>query len=211
MYRTLNPTGLSIKIRRNMKVAKAFEIDKNGILTLDENETRDKSVQINKLQSVVKELGIQINENLYMFEKQQLTELLTRNRQVFAKDISELGKIEYHYHRIDTGDAPPVQSMPYRQTPQMREETEKHIDIMLQNDIIEPSNSPWASPVVLVRKKKSNKDAKQEFRFAVDYRRLNKCTLRAKFCIPRVDDVFDTVDNSKAVIYSVLDIMSGFF
>ncbi|CAC5407329.1 unnamed protein product [Mytilus coruscus] len=171
----------------------------------------DKSVQINKSQSVVKELGIQINENLDMYEKQQLTELLTRNRQIFAKDISELGKTEYNYHRIDTGDAPPVQSMPYRQTPQMREETEKHIDMMLQNDIIEPSSSPWASPVVLVRKKKNNKDAKQEFRFAVDYRRLNKCTLRTKFCIPRVDDVFDTVANSKTVIYSVLDLMSGFF
>ncbi|VDI35304.1 Hypothetical predicted protein [Mytilus galloprovincialis] len=82
---------------------------------------------------------------------------------------------------------------------------------MLKNDIIEESNSPWSSPIVLVRKKKSNMDAKQEYRFAVDYRRLNKCTLRAKFSIPRIDDVFDTVANSKAVIYSVLDLMSGFF
>ncbi|CAG2216737.1 unnamed protein product [Mytilus edulis] len=44
--------------------------------------------------------------------------------------------------------------MPYRQTPQMRQETEKHIDIMLKNDIIEESNSPWSSPIVLVRKRK---------------------------------------------------------
>ncbi|VDI33119.1 Hypothetical predicted protein, partial [Mytilus galloprovincialis] len=157
------------------------------------------------------ELGIKMNENLNANQRKQLTELLARNRNVFAKDITELGKTSYHYHRIDTGDAPPVQSMPYRQTPQMREETEKHIDIMLKNDIIEESNSPWSSPIVLVRKKESNMDAKQEYRFAVDYRRLNKCTLRAKFSIPRIDDVFDTVANSKAVIYSVLDLMSGFF
>ncbi|CAG2216741.1 unnamed protein product [Mytilus edulis] len=102
----------------------------------------------------------------------------------------------------------------YNQCPtdkhQNEEETEKHIDIMLKNDIIEESNSPWSSPIVLVSKKKSNMDAKQEYRFAVDYRRLNKCTLRAKFSIPRIDDVFDTVANSKAVMYSVLDLMVDF-
>ncbi|CAC5365147.1 unnamed protein product [Mytilus coruscus] len=211
LYRILNPTGLSIKLNRNKKIAKAFEVDKNGIFALNDKDSIDKSIKVNKSQNVEKELGITINENLNSNQRQQLAELLTRNRKVFAKDITELGKTDYHYHRIDTGDVPPVQSMPYRQTPQMRKETEKHIDIMLKNDIIEESNSPWSSPIVLVRKKKNNNDAKQEFRFAVDYRRLNKCTLRAKFSIPRIDDVFDTVANSKAVIYSVLDLMSGFF
>ncbi|CAG2250991.1 unnamed protein product [Mytilus edulis] len=212
LYRILNPTGLSIKLYRNKKIAKAFEIDKNGIFASNDNDSIYKSIKVNKYQNVEKELGIKINENLNADQRKQLTELLSRNRNVFAKDITELGKTSYHYHRIDTGNAPPVQSMPYRQTPQMRQETEKHIDIMLKNDIIEESNSPWSSPIVLVRKKKSNMDAKQEYRFAVDYRRLNKCTLKGQNLVfPRIDDVFDTVANSKAVIYSVLDLMSGFF
>ncbi|CAC5371812.1 unnamed protein product [Mytilus coruscus] len=133
------------------------------------NPTRlNKSIKVNKSQNVDKELGIKINEILNANQRKQLTELLTSNRKVFAKNITEFGKTKYHYHRIDTGDAPPVQSMPYSQTPQMSEEKEKHIDITLKNYIIEESNSP-SSPIVLVHKKKSNMDAKQEFRFAVDY------------------------------------------
>ncbi|CAG2216712.1 unnamed protein product [Mytilus edulis] len=132
LYRILNPTGLNITLYRNKKVAKAFEVDKNGIFALNDNNSKEKCIKVNKYQNVEKELGIKINENLNANQRKQLTELLSRNRNVFAKDITELGKTSYHYHRIDTGNAPPVQSMPYRQTPQMRQETEKHIDIMLK-------------------------------------------------------------------------------
>ncbi|CAC5392469.1 unnamed protein product [Mytilus coruscus] len=151
----INFENNTLSIQENL-----LNVPLNSIETINEHYAHVKTIAV---ENVEKELGITINENLNSNQRQQLAELLTRNRKVFAKDITELGKTDYHYHRIDTGDAPPVQSMPYRQTPQMREETEKHIDIMLKNDIIEESNSPWSSPIVLVRKKKNNMDAKQEF------------------------------------------------
>jgi transcriptional regulator CtsR len=63
---------------------------------------------------MISELGITINDNLCQARRNKLIQLLLRNRNVFAKDLSELEKTNLHYHRIDTGDAAPVRSAPYR-------------------------------------------------------------------------------------------------
>jgi hypothetical protein len=63
-----------------------------------------------------------------------------------------------------------------------REESNKQIEDMLDNGIISPSTSPWASPIVLVRKKSG------ELRFCIDYRRLNQITRNDAHPLPRVDD-----------------------
>ena len=87
----------------------------------------------------------------------------------------------------------------------MKSEIAKQTNEMLQDSRnIELSKSPWNSPVVLV--KKSN----GELRFCVDYRRLNNVTEPECFPLPRID-VFDTIGNSKAQVFSVLDLRSGFW
>ena len=103
--------------------------------------------------------------------------------------------------RIETvGD--PVYQRPYRGTLTKRQVIEKSIDEMLRDGIIEPSSSPWASPVTLVPKHGG------EWRFCVDYHGLNERIKKDRFLLPHVQDVFD--NTGKGRIFSTLDLKSGY-
>ena len=104
--------------------------------------------------------------------------------------------------RIETvGD--PVYQRPYRAALTKRQVIENEIDQMLADGVIEPSSSPWASPVTLVPKKGG------EWRFCVDYRGLNERTKKDRFPLPHVQDVFDNA--GKGRIFSTLDLKSGYW
>ena len=76
---------------------------------------------------------------------------------------------------------------------------------MLKGDIIEPSTSKWAAPVVILKKKNG------QFRFAVDYRKLNKVTVPMSFPLPHMESVFDAIGECQAQYFSSLDLKSGFW
>ena len=78
----------------------------------------------------------------------------------------------------------------------------KLLDDMLKKDVIRPCISPWASPIVLVRKKDGS------MRLCVDYRKLNAVTRKDAYPLPRVDDTLDTLSGSKW--FTALDLISGY-
>ncbi|CAC5413251.1 unnamed protein product [Mytilus coruscus] len=90
--------------------------------------------------------------------------MLGTNRDVFAINLSELGCTDLHPHRIDTGDAAPVRQSFYRQSPAMKNRIKQTYQRNADNNIIEPSQSEWASPVclLLLQQLQSNRQHRQK-------------------------------------------------
>ena len=211
VYRLMNPTNLPVFLKANQRLAKVSSVDHNSVFDMKEpNEAHvfsmDETSHKADHEQVIKDLGINLdNTDLSEDQKNRLYQFLGNNRDIFAKDISELGVTNVHTHTINTGNAPPVSSAPYRQTPKMRAELERQLEDMKRHGIIEESNSVWHSPVVMVKKPNN------EWRFCVDYRKLNAVTELMAFPIPHMTEVFDTLAESKAEIFSTLDLRSGFW
>src|SRR5665811_198487 len=106
-------------------------------------------------------------------------------------------------HYIDTGNNPPVRQPPYRVSYFERQEIKKEVQKMLDLGVIVPSISPYASPVVLVKKPDDT------WRFCVGYRRLNKITKVDVYPLPRMDDALDRLSGLKYA--SSLDLMCGYY
>lgn len=96
----------------------------------------------------------------------------------------------------------PVNCRPYRYSPQQKDEIEKQVEAMLKVGVIVPSLSPFASPVLLVKKKDGT------WRFCVDYRKLNAATIKNKFSMPIIDEFLDEIAGAKH--FTKLDLNSGF-
>ena len=115
----------------------------------------------------------------------------------------QLGTTRLVEHPIDVQEAQPVRQRPYRVPETKRQQIAKEVQKMLLSNIIQPSASPWSSPVLLLEKPNG------EFRFCVDYRRLNEKTKKDAYPLPRIDETLDALGN--AAWFSTLDLQSGFW
>ena len=213
VYRLMNPTNLPVFLKPYHRLAKASLIHTNSIFAFDtDTEAQvfslgsEQNNQNQNYETILKDIGINLDcADLSNEQKQKLINFLGRNRDMFAKDMSEIGETNLHTHTIHTGQAKPVSTPPNRQTPKMRAELDRQLEEMQRHGIIEESTSPWHSPVVMVKKPNN------EWRFCMDYRKLNAVTEIMSFPIPHMSDVFDTLAESKAEIFSTLDLRSGFW
>lgn len=98
--------------------------------------------------------------------------------------------------------AQPVKVRPYHYSPLQKNEIESQVQQMIQNGVVRPSSSAFASPVLLVRKKDGT------WRFCVDYRHLNAITQKNKHPLPVVDELLDEL--SGAAVFTKLDLRSGY-
>jgi hypothetical protein len=118
----------------------------------------------------LKEVIAGAKPNLSRRESQALEEIIADYQDVFETKSGDHGLTEKVYHRIDTGDARPIRQPPRRLPLANQAEFNDMLEDMKSKGVIEESDSPWSSPVVLVRKKDGS------LRFCVDYRRLNDVT-----------------------------------
>ena len=133
----------------------------------------------------------------------KIHEILARNANVFAKNAHDMGKTDWVKHDIDTGAHSPVRQRPRRLRHDQKEEIQKQIKNLQESGLIRPSESEWASNVVLVKKKDG------AWRMCIDYRDLNLKTLNPdSYMLPRIDDTLDAL--SRAKYFCTLDILQGY-
>ncbi|KAL5788049.1 hypothetical protein ACOSP7_004998 [Xanthoceras sorbifolium] len=96
----------------------------------------------------------------------------------------------------------PVSIAPYRMAPAELKELKIQLQELLDKGFIRPSVSPWGAPVLFVKKKDGS------LRLCIDYRQLNKLTVKNKYPLPRIDDLFDQLRG--ACVFSKIDLRSGY-
>ncbi|GBM71939.1 Retrovirus-related Pol polyprotein from transposon 297 [Araneus ventricosus] len=144
-----------------------------------------------------------LGAELTSFEKEELLHLLEEFGNIFdINKKSRKSRCNAVKHKIETSDNAPIKQRPYRTSATERRAIENEVQRMLKEDVIQPSDSPWSSPFVLVKKKNG------EWRFCVDYRRLNKITKKDVYPLPCIDDALDCLAGAK--IFSMMDLKSGF-
>jgi hypothetical protein len=135
---------------------------------------------------------------------QKLQKLLTEFQDVFPEELpNELPPDRGVHHTIplEENAKPPFRPL-YRVSPAELKEIEAQVKALLDKGFIEPSASPFGAPVLFVKKKDGT------LRMVIDYRALNRLTVKNKFPLPRIDDLLDKL--SGANYFSSLDLMSGY-
>jgi len=198
--RLMNTSNIDVELQVGQKIGEFCPL----VETLDHSSSQCYSVAssfgVQDTASIATQLEANINSDLHSEDKNALLQTLLKFSDVFDESLGHTDVIQHH---IDTGSAPPVRQYPRRLPYAYREEAKQQITDMLQQGVIQPSHSPWASPIVLVKKK----DGK--YRFCIDYRKLNGVTKKDAHPLPRVDDLLDALHGSH--YFSTLDLRSGYW
>ncbi|GKB54760.1 putative reverse transcriptase domain-containing protein [Tanacetum coccineum] len=148
---------------------------------------------------------ITIKETGDKSKKKQLQDVpIVKNfLEVFLEDLPSLPptrQVEFHIDLVP--GAAPVARVPYRLAPSEMKELADQLQELSDKGFIRPSSSPWGAPVLFVKKKDGS------LRMCIDYRELNKLTVKNRYPLPRIDDLFDQLQGSS--IYSKIDLRSGY-
>ncbi|GJU38741.1 putative reverse transcriptase domain-containing protein [Tanacetum coccineum] len=123
--------------------------------------------------------------------------------EVFPDDLPGLPPPRQVEFKIDlVPEAAPVARAPYRLAPFEMRELSKKLQELLEKEFIRPSSSSWGASVLFVKKKDGS------FQMCIDYRELNKLTVKNRYPLPRINDLFDQLQGSS--VYSKIDLRSGY-
>jgi hypothetical protein len=224
----MNPFSQDVDLRRDAEIGVAERVERvvSVLATTENNPNENEPVSVRRIQlnqvntrpvvgrsfdeasenevpGHLKDLYAKSTEGKTLKERRVVAGLLKKYGKTFSQDEWDIGVTNVAEHTIDTGDAKPVKQHPRRVPLAYASEEKKAIEDLLQKGVIRPSTSPWASPIVLVKKKSG------AVRPCVDYRRVNALVKPIGFPIPRVQDCLDSVAGS--ALFSSFDLTSGYF
>lgn len=141
-------------------------------------------------------------EHLSAHQKITADHIISKFRDISYEERG-LGRTKLITHRIDTGDATPIRQRYYRMSPEKQRILIEQLDEMLKDDVVEPCESPWSSPVLLTPKKTG------ELRFCLDSRKLNFITKKDAYSLPYISEILDNLRDANFL--SSVDLSKSFW
>lgn len=200
-----NLSKKSIRYKKGRVVTRAMQaqIDKK----FEEENITSETIKCFRITNpkpfTMEEIKAVTNPELPESTYRELHKLINDYRDCFAENLEEIGCSKIEEFSIELKDTTPVTYRPYRLSHAEREFVKTEIEEMKKNGIIRDSSSPYASPILLVRKKNG------EQRMCIDFRRLNLKTVKDRHPIPRIDDLLDRISGGQ--FFSSLDLASGYW
>ncbi len=208
--RLFNPLDKTITIHQNATMgilSDVEEIRAKPDTTTDDSNNISMEEPLNPVKPIIPEhlteLYDRSSKELSEDEKDLLGQLLVDYSDIFSTGSSDIGRTDWVKHDIDTGDEPPFRQRPRRLPIMQQEALKEQIEDLKSRGLIRESTGPWASNVILVKKKDGS------WRLCIDYRGVNaKTKTRDPFLLPRIDETLDALAGSQ--YYCTLDLCSGY-
>lgn len=148
-------------------------------------------------------------KHLNLEERKSIENLCAKYSDIFYLEGDRLTTTNIYKHKIILKpNAEPVYVKPYRLPHSQKHEITRQISDLLQQGIIEPANSDWSSPLLLVPKKPDSAGNKK-FRLVIDYRKLNNTIIDDKFPLPNITEILDSL--SGCIYFTHLDLHQGYY
>ena len=204
--------GPGVILKVNSPVSYRVQTDKRTMGTVNIQQLKlAGSEQVKKITTVIEDTGHEELVNTFASANIQAQTLSEEQQTQLSAALSKYGSVltkepgltELVQFDIDTGDAEPIHQRPYSTPVALKASVDNEISWLLEKGYIIPSSSPWASPMVTVRK------ADGSARLCVDFRKINSLTRQTPFYMPRVEEVIEGV--SRARFISKLDLSKGFY
>ena len=189
---TINPYHRII----NLHAVELMEDSSNTSSVINQLETTSNET---KFDQVIKDVKIGTNNKDSI---SAVRKLIYENLDAFAIDDEPLGQTDKAIYDVNTGNSPPVAQGRYRTPYYLRDEMKKIIDKNVASGLMEPCCSPYAAPVLLVKKQNGT------WRLVCDYRKLNDVTISDCYPLPSIDDLVTNLSSSK--VFSGADLWTGF-
>lgn len=194
-----NLSNRPILVHQGQKLAIASKLNQTQLNVMQQMESGPCQPSLSKS---MEKIDVDLSEtSLGKSQKDQLEKLIQKFADIFNDQNGRTNTLQHQINLLP--GSKPINSPPYRYSPAKREAIEQNLSDMMEEGIIKPSKSPWASPVVLAPKKDGS------MRFCVDYRKLNAITIRDAYPIPRIDDTLDSLQEARYL--STLDLRSGYW
>ena len=203
--RIMNVNEQPVALKSGTHIADLSQVEVLGEMpTIDTDSTNVKQLDDDdrSVPDFVQKLVDGVDDSIPESACMALEAILCKYSDVFSRDENDLGRTDIIMHHIDTNGARPVRQSLRRYPPAHQEAISQHVDNMLKQSTIEPASSPWASNVVLVKKKDGS------LRCCIDYRQLNLVTRKDAYPLPRINVCLDAM--ASATLFSTFDLRSSY-